>query len=189
MRLGIIEVGSANLGRAGSSLNMSECDRRTMKSIVLGAAIVLLVGCSQSADVSQQPRTNVPFTPDISINEIMVAQIDHAAYFIWDAGSPESSLTPELWEEVEHHAIQLISSRAALTMGGTGVNDAMWIAQRSWREYVLDMNNASLMALTSARNRDRELLTRAGDLLVESCLACHQQFKPEIPTEGYLRGR
>ncbi|MCG8415975.1 MAG: hypothetical protein MI746_17305 [Pseudomonadales bacterium] len=162
---------------------------RKMQPMLLGVLAGLLVACTQSGTVGERPQAIVPFTPDISINEIMVAQIDHAAYAIWDAGSPDANPTAEAWQEVEQHAIQLISSRAALTMGGTGVNDAMWIAQRSWREYVLDMNEASVMALTSARNQDKQMLTRAGDLLVESCLACHQQFKPEIPTEGYLRGR
>jgi cytochrome c556 len=128
---------------------------------------------------------NVPFVPDISINEVMVAQIDHASHFIWDAANPENALVDVDWEEVEHHAIQLISSRSAISMGGTGVNDAMWIAQTSWRDYVNLMNDGAVLALTSARAQDMPGLTRAGDILVDSCEACHQQYKPSSPTEGY----
>ncbi len=150
-------------------------------------AAVGLTACQGQSQNVAAPRTNVPFTPDISINEVMVAQIDHAAHFIWDAANPDLSATQVDWGEVEHHAIQLISSRAALTMGGTGVNDAMWIAQRSWRSYVQTMNEASLMALNASRTQNRSTLSRAGDLLISSCEGCHQQYKPEIPTEGYSK--
>lgn len=149
--------------------------------------LAVLTGCSQTGNESMRAATNAPFTPDISINEVMVAQIDHAAHFIWDAANPDLDSLNRPWDEVEHHAIQLISSRAAMTMGGTGVNDAMWIAQPSWRSYVDSMNDASLMALASARSRDLRMLSTAGDLLVESCEGCHQQYKPNIPTEGYLK--
>lgn len=128
---------------------------------------------------------NIPFTPDVSINEVMVAQIDHASHFIWTAANPDLPPADIDWQEAEHHAIQIISSRSALSMGGSGVNDAMWITQQSWREYVNLMNAGGLLALTSARAQDREGLARAGDMLVESCESCHQQFKPTAPTEGY----
>lgn len=128
---------------------------------------------------------NIPFTPDVSINEVMVAQIDHASHFIWTAANPDLPPADIDWQEAEHHAIQIISSRSALSMGGSGVNDAMWITQQSWREYVNLMNAGGLLALTSARAQDREGLARAGDMLVESCESCHQQFKPTAPTEGF----
>ncbi len=158
-----------------------------LKIIVVTGLISGLSACgdSQQDATGSAPRVNIPFTPDISINEVMVAQIDHAAHFIWDAVNPENNLVDLDWLEVEHHAIQLISSRSAMTMGGTGVNDAMWIAQTSWRGYVDLMNNAGLLALNSARQEDADGLSRAGDMLVESCEGCHQQFKPSIPTEGF----
>lgn len=152
------------------------------------AAIVLLVACSDpqdGANSSSTTRVNIPFTPDISINEIMVAQIDHASHFIWNAANPDNVSSGIDWQEVEHHAIQLISSRSAMSMGGKGVNDAMWITQTSWRDYVNQMNSASLLALESARSEDAAQLARAGDMLVTSCESCHQQYKPSIPTEGF----
>jgi hypothetical protein len=158
--------------------------------LVAMLALGVSVAACDSPDQSQSalgPRVNTPFTPEISINEIMVAQIDHAAHFIWDATSPDSVMAEIDWQEVEHHAIQLISSRAAMTMGGTGVNDQMWIAQPSWRDYVNRMNDASLLALASARQRNREQLTRASNMLIDTCETCHRQYKPTIPTEGYTK--
>lgn len=153
---------------------------------LLAGALVSFIGCSSDPG-SANPRLAVPFTSDISINEIMVAQIDHAAHFIWDAANPDLAASEVDWEEVEHHAIQIISSRAAMTMGGTGVNDAMWVVQRSWRDYVEQMNAAGLSALSSARAADRAQLARAGDALITTCEGCHQQYKPSIPTEGYRK--
>lgn len=160
----------------------------TLKSYFLCGVLFALLGCSGegSDGVAAVPRVNIPFTPDISINEIMVAQIDHAAHFIWDTPGMDVPDDDYGWERIEHHAIQLISSRSALSMGGSGVNDAMWIAQPSWREYVNLMNVASLLALDSARAKDMEGLRRAGDLLVDSCESCHRQYKPSIPTEGLV---
>lgn len=150
--------------------------------------MTLLSACGDSSDGvdgASSPRVNIPFTPEISINEIMVGQIDHASHFIWDAANPDNAGSAIDWQEIEHHAIQLISSRSAMSMGGTGVNDAMWIAQSSWREYVNQMNSASQLALESARSQDRAQLSRAGNMLIETCESCHQQFKPSIPTEGF----
>ncbi len=159
-----------------------------MRTGFISVVLLSLAACGQTTvntGIESGTRVNIPFTPDVSINEVMVAQIDHAAHFIWDAADPDRALADVEWQEAEHHAIQIISSRSALSMGGTGVNDAMWIVQQSWRNYVNQMNVAGMLALSSARARDRDGLAQAADLLVESCEGCHQQFKPTIPTEGF----
>jgi len=43
----------------------------------------------------------------------------------------ELSWYEEKEQEVEHHAMQLISSQASMTIGRTGVNDGMRIVQLS----------------------------------------------------------
>ena len=45
--------------------------------------------------------------------------------------------------------MQLILSQASMTIVCTGVNDAMWIAQLSQRDYVNQMNAASMLAFNS----------------------------------------
>jgi len=159
-----------------------------MRTGFISVVLLSLAACGQTSvntGIESGTRVNIPFTPDVSINEVMVAQIDHAAHFIWDAADPDRALADVEWQEAEHHAIQIISSRSALSMGGTGVNDAMWIVQQSWRNYVNQMNVAGMLALSSARARDRDGLAQAADLLVESCEGCHRQYKPTIPTEGF----
>lgn len=156
---------------------------RVLSCASLAAIMISLVACGSSSGGNER---QVPYVSDISINELMIAQIDHASHYIWNAGNPDNATEAIDWQEAEHHALQLLSSRSAMTMGGTGVNDAMWVAQSDWRAFVDEMNEASLQALNAARARDLTGLGRAGDKLVESCEGCHQQFKPSIPTEGLL---
>ena len=179
-----VEVGAETSGTAGVKMGSSK--KKISRVCLLVGALVSFIACSSDPGAAS-PRLAVPFTSDISINEIMVAQIDHAAHFIWDAANPDLAAGEVDWEEVEHHAIQIISSRAAMTMGGTGVNDAMWVVQRSWRDYVEQMNAAGLLALSSSRAADQTQLARAGDALIATCEGCHQQYKPSIPTEGYRK--
>lgn len=160
---------------------------KTSFNLIVLMAISQLVACGSGGGVNERlPRTPVPFVSDISINEVMVAQIDHAAHFIWEAANPDNSIFEVQWQEVEHHAIQLIASGSTMTMGGSGVNDAMWVVQPGWRRFVSEMNTASNQALNAARDRNLNALASAGDNLVESCEGCHQQYKPSIPTEGLL---
>ena len=154
--------------------------------LAIGCAVTVLSCGIVPEQESASTRVYVPFTPDISVNEVMVAQIDHASHFIWDAANPDNMASDIDWMEVEHHAIQLLSSRSAMTMGGSGVNDAMWVAQESWRAYVEQMNNASMQALAAAKARNLSGLGLAGDRLIESCEGCHRQYKPSVPTEGLM---
>jgi cytochrome c556 len=159
-----------------------------MKLLGLGiACAVTALSCgSVNQQASRRAQTTAPFTPDVSINEVMVAQIDHAAHFIWDAANPDNITSDINWLEVEHHSIQLLSSRSAMTMGGAGVNDAMWVVQRSWRGFVDQMNTASMQAMAAAKAKNLTELGLAGDRLVESCEGCHRQYKPSVPTEGLM---
>ena len=51
--------------------------------------------------------------------------------------------------------MQLISSQASMTIVCTGVNDVVWIAQLSWRDYVNQMNDPPMLTLNSSRLKDK----------------------------------
>ena len=163
--------------------------RKTIKMIAVLSSMLWLSSCSPPERMpGQESGINVPFVPDISINEIMVGQVDHAAHQILRLSlSDDQRLTIGAWQELEHYTIQLISSTSAITMGGSGVNDAMWVAQSGWREFTGQMNDASSRALQATRNQDLPSLMDAADALRSSCDGCHRQYKPEIPTEGFYR--
>ena len=70
--------------------------------------------------------------------------------------------------------------------GRSGAQDNAWAATDQWRSYSQAMSNAAMIAMDAARNKDKALLSSAGDALIATCLSCHNQFKPESPTEGIL---
>ena len=158
-------------------------------AILVASSLFILVSCSPPEQPpEQQTGVNVPFVPDISINEIMVGQVDHAAHEILRLSLADSQrLTIGAWQELEHNAIQLIASTSAITMGGAGVNDAMWVAQSGWRAFTGQMNEAATSALQASRTQDLPALVDAADALRASCDSCHRQYKPEVPTEGFYR--
>ena len=94
--------------------------------------------------------------------------------------------TDEDWRELKHHAIQLVSAGSWVSLGGNGQADPGWVELVGWSDQVQDLTDAGAAALQAVRNQDLEALLKAGDALVETCEACHKEFKPELPSEGYL---
>lgn len=122
---------------------------------------------------------------ETSVNAIMVALVDHAAHEIWEVGS-KSTLTGRDWQTVEQHATQLIASGTLISLGGTGRSDAGWANNPAWQAWARRLTDGGHAALAAVRNADQQALFAAGEAIVDTCLGCHQAFKPEAPTEGLM---
>jgi cytochrome c556 len=123
----------------------------------------------------------------VSINQVMVALVDHAAHHLWDLG--RAGAAPETdrdWIEVEQHAIQLAAGASWIATGGAGQADAGWVAQLPWKRYATQVSQEAVAALEAARAKDLEGVLAAGDALIEACEGCHREFKPDLPTEGVV---
>ena len=127
--------------------------------------------------------------PQLSINAMMVALVDHAAHNLWEVEregkAPKSDAD---WEIVTEHAIQLAAAGPAITVGGTGPTDALWVQNPAWRAHAQNMSDAGVAALRAAQAKNLDQLIAANGKLVDSCEACHKEFKPAIPTEGIVHG-
>jgi hypothetical protein len=136
-------------------------------------AILLALGAAASAQQA--------FRPTVSINEIMVFIIDHNSHALWDvaADAPDNA---DDWHLLEHSALAVAASGNLINIGGTGPDDAAWVAEAEWQGYSQAMANAGLAAVEAVRNRNVEALLAAGDQLLNSCLSCHRQYKPELPS-------
>ena len=71
-------------------------------------------------------------------------------------------------------------------VGGTGAADAGSVQLVGWSDWAQDMTDAGVAALVATENHDIIALLAAGDALVESCEGCHKEFKPDLPSEGYM---
>ncbi len=145
----------------------------------LTALLAWRPGLAQEAD----DREYLPM--QTSINALMVALVDHSAHELWRAGSSQT-LSPLDWRTVEQHAIQLVASGTLISLGGTGAADAGWVATPAWQEWSQRMTDSALAALEAVRETDQGALNRAGGALIAACQGCHDAFKPELPTEGYV---
>lgn len=138
---------------------------------------------------SPPPAAPLFVVPQLSINAAMVALVDHAAHNLWEVEregkAPKSDAD---WEMVAEHAIQLAAAGPAITVGGTGPTDGLWVKNPAWRAHAQEMSDAGVAAFRAAQAKSLDQLIAANGRLVESCEACHKEFKPAIPTEGIVHG-
>ena len=159
-------------------------------SVALGAFVI--VGCS--APVQQQPSPPAAETvkpappiqrPPVSINAEMVALVDHAGHALWDVEQAgKAPKTDAAWANVEEHATQIAAAGSLIALGGTGVNDLVWIEAPGWQKWSKAMSDAGASALKATHEKNLEALVAANGQLVEACEGCHKEFKPELPSEG-----
>jgi hypothetical protein len=165
-------------------------------ALYVGAVVLLLAGCNTNVEQQTATATSAAqpakptFKPVVSINELMVTWIDNAAHVLWDVEKEGFAPKDEAdWIELEDHATQLAAAGSLIQMGGTGKADTGWVMQTGWKTHAEAMTSAALTALSAAKQRDLDGVIKAnGDFLL-TCLACHKEFKPELPTEGILHQR
>ena len=155
----------------------------SLTALVLGLA---LAGCQQEAEAPTEDAATAELpTPPFSVNRQMVSLIDNESHVLWAAevegGAPQSEAD---WNTIEDHALQIVAAGYLLARGGTGPEDAQWSAQPEWQRETKAMIDAAMAASTAAESKNMENLLTANGHLVDSCLGCHEQFKPELPTEG-----
>jgi hypothetical protein len=163
------------------------------KGFVLAFGILFVSACSTSArEESASPSAaneGVATTarPEVSINAVMVALVDHAGHQLWNVEvEGKAPKTDADWENVEEHAVQIAAAGPAITVGGTGPSDAVWVKSRSWQAHAQRMSDAGVAAMNAAKSKNFNALVTANGQLVESCVGCHKEFKPDLPTEGIL---
>jgi hypothetical protein len=163
------------------------------KGFVLALGILFVSACSTSAREESAPPSaageGAPTTarPEVSINAVMVALVDHAGHQLWNVEvEGKAPKTDADWENVEEHAVQIAAAGPAITVGGTGPSDAVWVKSRSWQAHAQRMSDAGVAAMNAAKSKNFNALVTANGQLVESCVGCHKEFKPDLPTEGIL---
>jgi hypothetical protein len=125
----------------------------------------------------------------MSMNRLMVAVVDDAAHGIWAGGNKTGKLSALEWVEVEMNTYQLQAAATLVSMGGTGTADHGWVAAPAFQEWSRKLNEAGISARSAVTAKNQMALRIAGDKLVDTCNACHKEFKPDVPTEGILLKR
>lgn len=147
---------------------------KRLSALVMSLA---LVACSGGDNQSAENEVRLP----VSLNEVMVALVNHSADPIWVAAwrNPE---TDREWRELERLAYQVEIGGALLRFPGTGPLDDAWVSSPRWQELAEQLQADGERAVNATRSRNITLIERAGDELIETCEACHREFKPDLPT-------
>jgi hypothetical protein len=153
-------------------------------NLLLGTAAIGLAAC-QPVVVAKEEPDPLPLT--VPINAVMVALVDFAADGVWRPAALETGLTKDQWLLAEQDSINLIASATLITTPGTGANDAAWVKDPDWRRWATEMQVVASEAKSAVEEQDQERLRLVGDRLVEICQACHQKFKPGLPSMGITR--
>jgi hypothetical protein len=156
-----------------------------LSAVMTCSAVLLVAACN---NIVEAPKAKgPPVAPAISINALMVAQVDHSAHVLWNVEQKGQAPKNDAdWREVEHHAIQIAASGSVIALGGTGKRDAEWAANPSWTKRSQELTDSAVAALAAARAKNFDDLVKANGRLVDACEGCHKEFKPDLPTEGIM---
>lgn len=160
---------------------------------ILAAALVScgLAACQQAEAPAPQADAAAGVTKlPVSINAAMVGLVDHSADYIFAVGNGDLPRNDNDWHMVSNSAYEIMLSGAVIQIPGTGEFDENWTANPEWITLSKDLTEigSDAVKLADAKSTDVAAWRAVGDRLIQNCMDCHQKFKPEIPSEGILRG-
>jgi len=179
--------------------------RKTALSMIAAGSFFLL-GCSPGAPVATAEKADPNFRPTATIQDIMDAEVDPAADFLWGsvalvstkAGTEDRQpRTDKEWETVRNNAIILVEATNLLVIPGrtvategsrldpsevAGIDDPKDIQkaiETHWTAFVgfaHKLHDAAMEMLKAIDAKDVARLDGAGERLDEACEQCHRTF-------------
>lgn len=160
----------------------------------IGFLVLALPACNQSGEPAPENSATTAATTGtrlpVSINAAMVAMVDHSADYIFAVGNGDLPKTDADWLQVQNSAHEMMLAGSVIQIPGTGQFDEQWVNTPEWKNLAqqLTTSGGEALALANAKTTNVEAWRSIGDHLVQTCLQCHEKFKPEIPSDGILRG-
>ncbi|OYW45111.1 MAG: hypothetical protein B7Z33_04390 [Sphingomonadales bacterium 12-68-11] len=155
-------------------------------------AVASLAGCQPAeapAPEAQADAAGLTRLP-VSLNAAMVGMVDHSADYLFALGNGDLPRNDNDWHLVTSSAYEMMLGGAVIQVPGSGQFDREWTANPEWQTLARDLTTigAQALALSESKSTDVDEWRKVGDRLIQNCLACHAKFKPEIPSDGVLRG-
>ena len=87
------------------------------------------------------------------------------------------------WEGVENSALALAESAELLRVPGRQCSngEVVNVEDADWIRFVDDYKKKSLAAYEAVKTKDQDAIVLASGDLSEACLACHREYRREIP--------
>lgn len=164
--------------------------KRIPSLLATSLAALALVGCDQAAEAPADDAATTAGLQSlpISINATMVGITDQSADYIWAVGNGDLPRDDHDWDQVRGAAYDMILTGQVIKVPGTGEFDAQWAANPDWQAHADELTKIGedALPLAEAKSEDVEAWRAIGDRLVANCLACHDLFKPEVPSQSIL---
>lgn len=172
-----------------------------MAPLGVTVAAALLIACaSHGGSIAGTAPVPPPIVPTATIQDLMDAEVDPAADFIWDSvgtiitatGVEERQpRTDEQWQELRRRAITLVEAANLLVIpgrhvasnefpsAGPGVLSAAEIQRKleadpaSFNGFALALREVALRELLAIDHKDVGALSAAGEAMDDACEACH----------------
>lgn len=186
------------------------------RGFALSVASVLLVGIAACSEPAAPPAATeavpqVQFRPTATIQDLMDAEIDPAADYLWGAvayiatGAGIEDRRPKTdadWEKARLNAIILIEASNLLLIEGRKVakagnaldeeelaseapediQKAIDANRPAFNAYAMGLHDASMEALAAIEAKDIERLLASGETLDVACEQCHRTYwYPKAP--------
>jgi hypothetical protein len=177
-----------------------------MRTAIFATLVISVLGLSACAPKISPAVAPTPFRLSATIQDIMAAEVDPAADFIWEAVSSETTAggtdnkqprTNAEWLAVRHQAIVLVEATNLLVMEGRQVavhgkqledakvpgisspeeiKEAIDADRSSFVKVVHALNEAGVNVLAAIDGKNVEALVTAGDALDHACENCHLKY-------------
>jgi hypothetical protein len=132
-------------------------------------AVASLVLSMQGAAVAPRPAGSVS-----ELMRLIIYPTSDAVFYI----STRTPKTDAQWIDLEAKTLALAESANLLMLPGLARDRERWLADSQV------MLEAGTAAFKAAKQRDVEGLKAVGESLLDSCVTCHRQYRP-----NYGRGR
>jgi cytochrome c556 len=154
-----------------------------------GIAALALAGCNNATSDTDTATADAsaPTLP-ISMNAVMVSVVDSSADYIFALGNGDLPRDDHDWDTVRSATYEMILAGEVTKLEGTGGFDAEWVADAGWQQMAQDLSTIGqeALALAEAKSDDVDAWRALADRLIDNCESCHQQFKPDVPSQGIL---
>ena len=148
-----------------------------LSRIAVAVALTACLGFAVPADAGQSPQPGGAAAPVGTVSELMAKIIYPAsdAIFYVTTRTPASDAE---WNDLQGKALMVAESANLLIMPGHRRDEVRWLADARL------MRDAGAAAFKAAKAKNVDALADLNDALYQSCVTCHQDYRP-----NYGRGR
>ena len=147
------------------------------------SGIGFVIAAGRTAKTAEPAAPAAPPVPTVAnVRHVMLAMTMPNAAAIWDSVSTivddkgvteNQPRTDEEWAAVESSAAVLAESANLLLSPDRAVDTG------NWAKFATDLRNSSNRALAAAQKKSPEGILEVGEVINESCDACHEKYLRE----------